>query len=76
MAMTLTSGSSSRTRFRAGGAAAVALLAVLAAAGPVLANAEVGTPAPDFTLQGVDGDSYTLSDYAGNVIFLAHIGYG
>jgi len=39
-------------------------------------GAEVGTPAPDFTLVGHDGNTYTLSDYTpGNVVFLAHIGF-
>jgi len=52
------------------------LLAALTLAGSAHAGAEVGTPAPDFTLEGHDGNTYTLSDTTpGNVVFLAHIGY-
>jgi len=35
-----------------------------------------GDAAPDFTLQDVNGTSYTLSDYRGKVVLLALIGYG
>ena len=35
-----------------------------------------GDPAPDFTLQDVNGTSYTLSDYRGQVVLLALIGHG
>jgi len=53
------------------------LMGAVALGSTALAGAEVGTPAPDFTLQGHDGNTYTLSDYTpGNVVFLAHIGYG
>jgi hypothetical protein len=31
----------------------------------------IGDPAPDFTLEDVNGDFYTLSDYLGKVVFLA-----
>jgi hypothetical protein len=31
---------------------------------------QVGSVAPDFTLQGTDGNTYTLSDLRGNVIYL------
>lgn len=53
------------------------LVGALCLSSTALAGAEVGTPAPDFTLQGHDGNTYTLSDYTpGKVVFLAHIGYG
>lgn len=35
-----------------------------------------GDPAPDFTLQDVNGTPHTLSDYRGKVVLLALIGYG
>jgi len=35
-----------------------------------------GDPAPDFTLQDVNGSSHSLSDYSGKVILLAFVGYG
>lgn len=35
-----------------------------------------GDPAPDFTLQDVQGNSIALSDYPGHVVLLALIGYG
>ena len=35
-----------------------------------------GDPAPDFTLNDVNGVPYTLSDYRGKVVLLALIGYG
>ena len=54
---------------------AVAVVAVLSGGGTAFAGAEVGTIAPDFTLEGHDGNTYTLSDYLGEVVFLAHIGY-
>jgi peroxiredoxin len=55
------------TRFR-GVVAAVALCVVaagLAVAAPVdLKTLEIGAPAPDFKLPGVDGRTYTLADFA------------
>jgi cytochrome oxidase Cu insertion factor (SCO1/SenC/PrrC family) len=35
-----------------------------------------GDPAPDFTLNDVNGVPHTLSDYRGQVVLLALIGYG
>ncbi len=59
---------------------ALALAAILAAgAGQALAQAQIGDLAPDFTLAGNDGNSYTLSDYRqdGNqqVVLLFMMGY-
>lgn len=34
-------------------------------------NVGVGDPAPDFTLEGTGGDTYTLSDYRGRAVVLA-----
>lgn len=41
----------------------------------VVAQVDVGDPAPDFTLTDLDGNSVSLSDYAGLVIFLNFFGY-
>ena len=38
---------------------------VLAVAGASAAGLEVGDPAPNFTLQATDGQSYTLADFKG-----------
>jgi len=60
--------------------AAWSLLALgLATLGPVpaaRASGEVGTAAPDFTLQALDDSFHTLSDQRGKVVLLAIIGYG
>ncbi|MGD9900651.1 MAG: redoxin domain-containing protein [Calditrichaceae bacterium] len=37
--------------------------------------AGVGDPAPDFTLNRLDGGTFTLSDYKGKVIYLFFVGY-
>jgi len=48
---------------------AVALSAGLTAQGPV--ELEVGDMAPDFTLEGSDGNTHTLSDYRGQAVVVA-----
>ena len=45
------------------------------ASSPVMAELQVGSPAPDFTLKDKDGKSYTLSDYRGKIILLNFIGH-
>jgi len=46
------------------------------AAGGALAQAALGAPAPDFTLTGNDGGSYTLSEVYGDQVQLLHmVGY-
>lgn len=37
---------------------------------------EVGAPAPDFTLQGTDGQTYTLSDLEGQYVVLEWLNFG
>jgi len=55
-------------------ALATALLA-LAAPG-AFAQADLGSPAPDFTLTGNDGVPYTMSDVIGDQVQILHmIGY-
>lgn len=60
-----------RTAFPAAGAAA--LLVALCSAGPQQQRAEVGKPAPDFTLKGTDGKTYKLSDYKDKTVVLEWI---
>ncbi len=50
-----------------------ALLAVVSWAGPRHTHAEVGKPAPDFTLKGTDGKTYKLSDYKDKTVVLEWI---
>ncbi len=38
-------------------------------------TAGVGDPAPDFTLNRLDGGTFKLSDYKGKVIYLFFVGY-
>ena len=40
-----------------------------------LAGAEVGTPAPDWTLDDLDANTWTMSGLAGKVVFLAMVGF-
>lgn len=47
----------------------LALLSLLALASPALA-AEVGQPAPDFTLTDLDGKVHKLSDHKGKIVVL------
>ena len=42
------------------------LVAVLALGSQFAAALEVGDKAPDFSLQGSDGETYTLSQFAGD----------
>jgi peroxiredoxin len=45
------------------------LLAVLLLSSPAVA-AEVGRPAPDFTLRDLDGHAVRLSDHRGKIVVL------
>ncbi len=47
----------------------ILLAALLATAAPALA-ADVGQPAPDFSLQDLDGKTHRLSDYKGKIVVL------
>ena len=49
---------------------AVMVLALSLTATGALAQADLGDPAPDFTLLGNDGTSYTLSDVYGDQVQL------
>ena len=55
--------------------ASMVLAALISAAATAQALGP-GDPAPDFTLNDVNGVPYTLSDYRGKVVLLALIGYG
>jgi len=37
--------------------------------------ADVGDPAPDFTLSKLGGGDFTLSDYKGKIIYIFWFGY-
>ena len=47
-----------------------------AKASEAAAPPEVGKPAPDFTLQGTDGQTYTLSDLRGQYVVLEWLNFG
>ncbi|MFQ6104829.1 MAG: redoxin domain-containing protein [Candidatus Glassbacteria bacterium] len=48
----------------------VALLLSLAVIQPAQARLSIGDPAPDFTLNDVDGNPHSLSDFTGYVVML------
>lgn len=65
-----------RSPTRPPGRVLLSLFLVTAVAGGALAQAELGTLAPDFTLTGNDGETYTLSEVYGDQVQLLHmIGY-
>jgi peroxiredoxin len=47
-----------------------------AAANAASADATVGEPAPNFTLQGTDGETYTLADLEGKMVVLEWLNFG
>jgi peroxiredoxin len=49
---------------------ALTLLAALAFTGSVFAAAEVGKPAPDFTVKDINGKTHKLSDYKDKIVVL------
>ncbi|HOX25985.1 MAG TPA: hypothetical protein PLL30_09520 [Candidatus Krumholzibacteria bacterium] len=62
-----------RTRFAR---SALTAVVVAASAAGALAQAQLGSPAPDFTLLGNDGQMHTLSDGFGSTVqFLFMVGY-
>ena len=50
--------------------------ALIAFPNTLLSQGKVGDLAPDFEYTDTKGDSYRLSEFKGNVVFLAFIGYG
>jgi hypothetical protein len=48
----------------------IAILLSMAVVHPAQARLYVGDPAPDFTLPGVGGTTYSLSDFEGDVVVL------
>ena len=59
-------------------ALALALLTVIAFAAPVAAQtdqADIGEPAPDFTLEAADGETHSLSDFEGKYVVLEWLNF-
>ena len=59
-------------------ALALALLTVVAFAAPVAAQtdqADIGEPAPDFTLEAADGETHSLSDFEGKYVVLEWLNF-
>ena len=59
-------------------ALALALLTVFAFAAPVAAQtdqADIGEPAPDFTLEAADGETHSLSDFEGKYVVLEWLNF-
>jgi len=54
---------------------ALALLLALSLPAAALATGQEGEPAADFTLNAVQGGTYTFSDYDGQVRFLFFLGH-
>ena len=53
-----------------------ALLTVLALPAAALAVGQVGDPAANFTLNAVQGGTYSMNDFDGQVRFLFFFGHG
>lgn len=52
------------------------VLAVGAPGATAQSQAQVGEPAPDFTLTAADGETYTLSDFDGEYVVLEWLNFG
>ena len=51
--------------------ATIALAALFAVASPAVAQVKVGDPAPDFELEGSDGNTHKLSELRGKFVVLS-----
>ena len=60
--------------FLTGALALLVLSTGFAAAAP--GSGEVGSPAPDWTLNAFGGGTHTLSDYQNKVVMMFVVGYG
>ncbi|UCF05567.1 MAG: redoxin domain-containing protein [bacterium] len=56
--------------------ALLCIIAILLLAPATWAQVSVGQPAPDFTYLTLSGDTISLSDYRGKVVYLFFFGYG